>query len=84
VERRTEEVLLRRRLAVLVAMVVMMLLLAVAPVFAQGGHTSCKAFGQGTAGFAKSEQPFGQQVRGLAPANRGVHAEQERVCEPKS
>ena len=78
--------MLRKRVAVLVAaaMMVLSMLAASAPTFAQGGHTSCKAFGQGTAGFAKSEHPFGQQVRGLAPANRGVHAEQAAVCEPKS
>jgi Cu/Zn superoxide dismutase len=77
---------MRNRIVVLAmaVMAVAMWAATAAPVFAQGGHTSCKAFGQGTAGFAKSEHPFGQQVRGLAPANRGVHAEQELVCEPKS
>jgi hypothetical protein len=75
-----------KRLTVLVAAAMMLLsmFVASAPAFAQGGHTSCKAFGKGTAGFAKSEHPFGQEVRHLAPASAGVHDTQADVCEPKS
>lgn len=59
-------------------------MLVIGPVFAEGGHTSCKVFDNDTAGFAKSEQPFGQVVRQLAPADAGFHDTQVAVCEPKS
>ena len=78
--------MLRKRVAVLVAAAVMMLsmLVASAPAFAQGGHTSCKAFGQETAGLTEVLHPFGQVVSGLAPASGTIHGEQATLCEPKS
>jgi hypothetical protein len=42
------------------------------PTFAQGGHTSCKGFGNGVAELAQSERPFGQSVVRPGPASEDI------------
>jgi hypothetical protein len=54
------------------------------PTFAQGGHTSCKDFGNGVGALAQSERPFGQNVVRPGPANEDIHGFHETFCEPKS
>lgn len=47
------------------------------PAFAQGGHTSCKVFGQNIARLATSlGKAFGQTAAAGAPLNDTVDAEQ--------
>lgn len=54
------------------------------PAFAQGGHTSCKAFGQNIAGLATTlGGSFGQTAAASAPLNDTVNTEQAALCELK-
>ena len=75
----------RRMFVVFTAAVMMVAMVALAdPVFAQGGHTSCKAFGRNIAGLATSlGGAFGQTAAASAPLNDTVDAEQAALCEPK-
>ncbi|MGF1473058.1 MAG: hypothetical protein ACFB50_15140 [Rubrobacteraceae bacterium] len=51
--------------------------------FAQGGHASCKAFGQSIAGLATTlGGTFGQPAAAGAPLNDTVETEQASLCEP--
>lgn len=73
----------RRMLVVSTAAVMAMVTLA-GPVFAQGGHTSCKAFGQNIAGLATSlGGAFGQTAAASAPLNDTVDEEQAALCGPR-
>jgi hypothetical protein len=71
---------LRKKLAVLltVALMALMICTVAGVASAQGG---CAAFGQSVATDAKAPGPLGQQfVRGHAPLNDEVAAEQGQFC----
>jgi hypothetical protein len=54
------------------------------PASAHGGHTSCKAFGNGVGELAQSERPFGQSVVRPGPADEGIRGFQATFCQPGS
>lgn len=76
---------MKRILLMLVMATIMTAMLAFSsPALAQGGHTSCKAFGQNIAGLATAlGGAFGQTAAASAPLNDTVEAEQAALCEAR-
>jgi hypothetical protein len=69
---------MKRLLFVVAAVVAMVSVPSTAS--AQENPGGCREFGQLTAGLAHEAQPFGQVVKGLAPANDEIASEFVALC----